>query len=481
MQTTGLEARARDILRLIPSLRNMLRPINRLPPEIISHIARDVLDEAHTTDTRSIIPLTHMCRYWRESITCDPRNWALISSRSERLAALSLERARGVPLKVYFHTGGKSGLSDMITPYIQNVAALTLSQLTTPEDLMHTLQDFPESMPKLQSLEMSLSPHAYNWNSPINNFNSFPSTLKCLSLHNTFHPSFLGLRTLTKFILRNYDRPVDVGAFLTIVEENRLLEHLELEIGHLGCTFTPSWRRVPIANQLRHFSLVCYFPKDAGMLISSIPLKEGANLEIASSGLNLVLNSTLPCDLATHSANLQSPTYVYSCGRHIRLRGQNGSFSFTGLSDSEMSFSDLPLLSFDNVRELRFAYSRRPPTTGLRVFDPSHFPALETLAVEHDSKPEITLSILLSSSESCPSLKALAFLDCHLSGGFLKNLRQFASDRKKTTSMWLGRIVVVFHPGGGIQGGNLVRTLEKDVPVVDFRFGTELPGDLMST
>ena len=70
--------------------RNMLQPVNKLPPEIISHIARDISGR-FDLDARRMVPLTHACRYWRESIALAPENWSMIFSHSEPLAALSLE------------------------------------------------------------------------------------------------------------------------------------------------------------------------------------------------------------------------------------------------------------------------------------------------------------------------------------------------------------------------------------------------------
>ena len=74
-QIKRLETRAQDVLRFILSLQNLSQPVNRLPPEILSRIAQCSLNAA--VDARPIVPLTHVCRYWRDSITSDPANWTL--------------------------------------------------------------------------------------------------------------------------------------------------------------------------------------------------------------------------------------------------------------------------------------------------------------------------------------------------------------------------------------------------------------------
>lgn len=132
----------------------MLQPVNKLPQEILSRVAQDVpghLDK----DTRKIVPLTHVCRYWRESIVSGPECWSMsmISSHSEFLAALSpdrpswkLERSKAFPLEITLNmaeTRRRPGFSDLLKPYIQNTESLTLSTLRTPGYLVQTVPDFP--------------------------------------------------------------------------------------------------------------------------------------------------------------------------------------------------------------------------------------------------------------------------------------------------------------------------------------------------
>ena len=95
-QIDTLERRAKDVLHEVITLRNSLRTVNRVPPEVITLCAAFV----SPTDPRPIVPLTHVCRYWRNAITSSPRNWASIGSGWRRLAPLCLERAGVVPLTV---------------------------------------------------------------------------------------------------------------------------------------------------------------------------------------------------------------------------------------------------------------------------------------------------------------------------------------------------------------------------------------------
>ena len=115
-QTDFLETRAHDILKFLHSLRNILSPVNRLPPEIISYIARYALGD-DDVDARSIVPLTRVYRYWRDSIMSTPNNWTLISNRWKNLAAVSLERAKAAPLTVDFDLKRDPRFLDLLLPH----------------------------------------------------------------------------------------------------------------------------------------------------------------------------------------------------------------------------------------------------------------------------------------------------------------------------------------------------------------------------
>ena len=182
-----------------------------------------------------------------------------------------------------------------------------------------------------------------------------------------------------------------------------------------------------------------------------------------------------------HLSNLQSPTFIeyspdYST---IRLLGPNGSFLFdaTGLEDL-LTRSPPPHLA--NVRNF---YLIRPtsaypiPQVHI-VFPPSFLPSLETLAIDGEATVLLLFSVFFSNPSSSPSLKILAFLDCDINEGFMEELTRFASDRKKTTSAWLYRVVIV-NSKGILPRIASIDALRKLVPVVDVQVGTKLPADLM--
>ena len=228
-------------------------------------------------------------------------------------------------------------------------------------------------------------------------------------------------------------------------------------------------------------------------LLSRISLGRGADLGIYSleRGLDEIL-SGIP---TRHFANLPSPDFMQyrSYQREIQLRGPNGSFTFRtdGLQDLFVEFPVLPSLA--NIREFRFSHcdTRQHPLTNYpasllppgpeALHQLASFPVLEAFAIEYDIRcnTEVSdaLSPLISNPSAHPSLKTLAFLNCVITDEFVEGLTRFASLRQETASARLHRVVIV-HGYGRFPSITSIHALENNVPVVDVRYGNELPTDL---
>lgn len=458
----------------IYSSRNALQPVNRLPPEILSRIARDVLHSDQ--DARRIIPFTHVCRYWCESITSAPENWSMISSHSKSLAVLSLERSKSFPLEITLdvpEARAKPGFSDILKLYIQNTEVLTLSYPSSAEDLVQTVPGFPRSMPNLRSLAvLSFWTPEPQWDPFVDPFESLSPSLRYLSLNCIpLYPSFLNLRNLVEFDFSNPGSDLTLDAILTLLEENRSLRSLVLYIETLNPTPNFLRRWAPITNRLGHLSVSCANPEGIRGLISNTPLKTGADLRIVcfngQGGLNDIL-SGIP---TTHFPNLQSLTRMHAHKSGIRSSGQNGNFWFGHLPPSEVALRGLSLLSFASIQDLHL-YG-----LGNRPLDPSIFPALKTLVIDGDDSPQGTLSILFSSPELSPSLKTLALLNCNLSEIFMESLAQFASEHKNTASAGLDRVVITYRDWEP-PSAESIRAVEERVSVVEVGPSVEVPDDL---
>lgn len=485
LQVESLEATAYNVLKVIPSLRNLLQPVNRLPPETLSHIVQHVPHEK-ARDTRSIIPLTHVCRYWRRSIVSTPGNWTFISSRNKDVAALSLQRAKAAPLQINLdmdQVRKNPGFSDLIAPYIRNTETLHVCCLLTTKELMQTLPNFPRSTPNLRSLSLFPELRDAEWDLFTDHrFGPLIPTLTHLSLMNIpLYPAFLHLKTLTDLTLRYLRFNLHLDAFLDFLEGNRSLERATLDIQFTQPSLRHLRHRVAIRNRLRNLSIYSANETDNNPLISNIALQRGAHLEITLYDMTKGLDEVLSYIYAARLSNLESPTFMeyHPEESRILLHGPNGSFSFETLVSLECPFSDSPILPLTNVRVFRIRRTlKSDPFARPIAFPPSSFPALETFGVESEVTVSHLFSALFSNPSSCPSLKTLAFLDCHVDDGFMEELTRFSSNRKRTTSARLHRVVIV-DSKGILPRFASIDALGKHVPIVDARIGKELPADLM--
>jgi len=461
--------------------------VNRLPPEILSYITQYIPDE-NARDTRLIIPVTHVCRYWRESIISTADIWTSISSRSKDLAALSLDRSKAAPLNLWLDTlqiRSNPGFPDLIAPYMQNVETLFFCCASSIGELSQTLPKFPQSMPNLQSLSLSGPARASRWDWSSDPFGPLTADLTHFSLRNVpLYPSFLHFRALTDLVLYSDRFGLHVDTLLDFLEQNGSLESVTLDLRFAEPSLRISRRRAPIENRLRSLSIRSTDTMENDALISNITLWRGARLEITLAGLGTGLNGILPVISAIHLSNLQPSTFMeYRPDKwSIRLLGPNGSFSFNRFPGPEDPFAWFSLLPLTNIRG--FYLARREERESFFfaidpiVFPPSFLPVLETLAIEREPTVSHLLSALFSNPSSSPSLNTLAFLNCNLDEAFMEALTRFASKRKNTASAWLHRIVIV-NSKGNLPRVALIDALGKHVPIVDARIGKNLPKDLI--
>lgn len=400
--------------------------------------------------------------------------------------ALSLERAKAARLDVNIdmrQLRAGPGSFGLIAPYIQNIRTLHVCDLSGIEELTHALPNFPRSTPNLQSLTLLCTYTSVRWDQTVDPFEPFPRTLKHLSLFNIpLYPSLLNVKTLTDVNLRYHTFDGHLDTLLTFLEHNRSLERATMDIRFVDPSLRHSRRQVAIMNKLQRLSISCNNPMNAQALISNIALRRGAHLGICSLDRNTGLNNILSGISTDHLSNLLSPAFLEyrSYPRNIRLHGRNGSLTFSCHLSSEAPFAEFLLLSLAGVREFRFehrAQGQLCPSPTPPVFNPSSFPALETLAVECNTDILHFLSDLLPNPSALPALKTLAFLNCTITEDLMEKLARFASDRESTTLARLYHVVIV-HEDGRFPSATSIHALGRHVAVVDVRFGTKLPTDL---
>ena len=329
-----------------------------------------------------IIPLTHVCQYWRHSIVSAPENWARISNGRTELAQLSLERAKAAPLDVHLMFDLKKETFDFLLPHARKIVSLRCVHFTVIEELAQALPNFPKSMLNLQSLGLSCIQDT-NPSRAIDPFDfSTHTTLRELSLYNVpLYPSILGFRTLTEFDPWNLRINLHVDTILTFLETNQSLERANFDINFEEDSLRRSRRQTPVKCSFRHLMIWCDYEGNVKPLISNMVFQEGATLEIVDYG-NGGLTRILSGFSTTRLPGLSSPISMeyQPSPRNIQLRGPDGSFFYMKVSEGEPPFlEEFRLFPIAGMRELRLrCYESWVPSQ----FRLSLFPALEVLVVD---------------------------------------------------------------------------------------------------
>ena len=347
-------------MREVVSLRNFLRPVNRLPPEVITLCAAFVSD----IDPKSTVLLTHVCRYWRKTIASNPRNWASMSNRWKRLIPLCLERAGEVPLsvdiKVSDMKGDKISLQALL-PHVSRISHLSLTEYSSIEGVADDLPGlFVSPMLNLTSMELeqideSTEPLPPN-GAPAPPLFQNVSKLKSLHLTRTpLYPAVFSITSLVELKLVGYTIPFHFGEFIELLHSNQNLELAILELQFTEGSVEISPERKVSLPQLRRLEFTCGSAADARGLLSYVSLRRDIHIAIQGSHSN-------PCgDLASFLPSPPTPIrqlfapitaieYWGSPVRHRTVRG-DGQLSVRTSKAAPVMYDVFMLFVTEAVRE----------------------------------------------------------------------------------------------------------------------------------
>ena len=132
-------------------MKNTLIPVNRLPPEILSRVL------GHHADGQTLIEATHVCRYWRSTLTSSPSLWAHLLFRSsddvDRILTY-LERSKTVLLHVSIATDSPENLEAFVclAPHMARMRSCLIEGANINID--EVFARFRNSAPSLTCLEI---------------------------------------------------------------------------------------------------------------------------------------------------------------------------------------------------------------------------------------------------------------------------------------------------------------------------------------
>ena len=466
-------------------LRNSLRPVNQLPPEILTSCATFVSD----TDPRPIISLTHVCRYWRTSIISSPRNWTSIALGWKRLIPLCLERARAVPLAVDITVSDTKSGEDFLKPLLSQTSRIGCIRLTEYSFIEAVADDLPgffdSPMPNLTSLELQQTTEPTELfpssESPVPPVFQNVSKLKSLRLTRTpLYPTLLAIASLRELTLTGYTSLFHFGMFIQFLRSNPGLELIVSDIQFIeGSVETTLATKVPLPH-LQHLSITCSKAIDSKGLLSSVSLPRGAHIEVTSTQTDLPakLGPFLPSP-PTPIRRLLAPITTIKAQVipwELHLLGNGSAFTFRSPS-SRSSSNALPgsgLFSTTKVREL---YTNVHPYeyTDVGILKMlKRLPALETLAFSHTPFPPGLLLALVEEPVLCPALTTIAFFNCEMDSGLINALGEVIAERKSLAADRLDRVVII-NSTGELPKRKVIRQLQKYVPCVEIGVSDKLP------
>jgi len=456
--------------------------VNRLPPEVLTSCATFVSD----TDPRPIVPLTHVCRYWRTSISSNPRSWASISTEWRRLAPLCLERARAAPLAVDItipDVKGDQRFLQTLLPHVARIAHLSLTEYLSIGAVADDLPCFFASpMPNLTSLELrqvekpdELFPSSEAPAPPV-----FQSVSRLKSLHLTRTPLYRALfdiASLVELKLTGYTKPFHFGTFIGFLASNPNLKTVALDVKFVEGSVWTVPVRTTILVHLRHLSITCAKPVDAKGLLSCISLRGGNRLEVSCSRCT-TFAWCLPSPPTPIQKALAPITVVKfrTAPTEIHAIGGNSFFSFRCPGPMLPRNPELYPLPTASVREFHASVAPWALTPMFLVSIFTQLPTLETLALVDVTHPTTGIFDSLAEEPSlCPSLKTIAFHNWIFTPEAMEEFEGAVERRKGSAAAPLYRVVFVSSTSGGLPDHALIQQLRQQVPCVDVRVDDKLP------
>ena len=217
-----------DLSHLLPkfkALRNVLAPINKLPPEILSQIPQSF-------PIRDLIVVTQVCRYWRATFTsCGPL-WCNIDCARGQEALTCLHRSKDSPIYVTVRKIPDDEVLARLSPHIGRIKYLRLKSRWSLAQSVFAR--FTDPAPNLETLMVICRPSTAAAG-PV------PSTLLTGNLPNLRSFTLQGLASdLTYFVLPNLtyfemsmvtSSPISISltVLLTFFERSPLLEEVNID------------------------------------------------------------------------------------------------------------------------------------------------------------------------------------------------------------------------------------------------------------
>ena len=348
-QVDRLEQDKSEVLRLIRSVKNVLVPINRAPPEIVTLIPRCWTKRGADRD---LIILTHVCKHWREVFIADSSLWTHLDCAHAAKTRVFIERSRSSPLRISLRQYStvprlRGNAFRLVLPHISRIASLHI--IGHEHLLKYSTTCFSTPLPLLTDLDIdircdsliALDEKLFNGDLP---------SLRTLSLSGVIPPSpWWSLSKLNTFVLgRVPGSGMSITQLLDFFANAPLL--CKVELHSIPDSSNAPLGRVLSLPGLKNLAIISGQESPSALLDHlSIPTGAMLRLEFDSRA-----EDTLRTSLPKTSKNLKNIFFITSLylnfsayGVYTRLFGPSGELCMFG--KREVDWSESTILSSDRT------------------------------------------------------------------------------------------------------------------------------------
>ena len=149
-----MELEAKHVLSIIHSSMNTFSKINRLPPEILALIP------SFLTSYKDLVHMTHVCRFWRNTITSSSSLWSSLDIHQMHwdLAVTYMDRCGNAPLDVTFcsHPNKNGPFLEKVLPHSSRIRKIKVPYISWCH-IVEILDGFDAPLPLLREVILDAS------------------------------------------------------------------------------------------------------------------------------------------------------------------------------------------------------------------------------------------------------------------------------------------------------------------------------------
>ena len=398
-QVQKLERDLSDLFPKFRALRNILAPINKLPPEILSQIPQFF-------SIRNLIVATQVCRYWRTTfISCGPL-WCNIDCERGPEALACLHRSKRSPIHVSVRRIPDNEVLAKLSPHIVRIKSLYLhSRWSVAQSVFAR---FTDPAPDLETLTIICRPSTAAAG-PV------PSTLLTGNLPKLWSLTIQGLASdlvhfvlpnLTYFELSNVTSPplsMSLLNLLDFLERSPLLESVHVDF-HGECLYDAPKKKIISLKALKTLNIsgsgLVIHGDDS--LLARLELPRGVDatvmLLILDGSSNAIAHAIPP-----HPERLPFVSGI----KHVRIgmasRHGRCIFRFSG-ENGKLTVLARWLVTNPNLDDLVMG--------SIQSFLPLSTEGVEEFCIQGYHAPEDSYLPALRAFESFPNLESITMVHC---------------------------------------------------------------------